>query len=78
VLRKAATDAGLDPSRVDAVLASGEYVDAVRADVDQARAFGASGVPFFVVDRRFAVSGAQPIEVFAQVLERGWAESHPG
>jgi predicted DsbA family dithiol-disulfide isomerase len=77
VLRKAATDAGLDPSRVDAVLASGEYADAVRADVDQARAFGASGVPFFVVDRKFGVSGAQPVEVFTQVLERAWADSHP-
>jgi predicted DsbA family dithiol-disulfide isomerase len=77
VLRKAATDAGLDPSRVDAVLASGEYADAVRADVDQARAFGASGVPFFVVDRKYAVSGAQPTEVFAEVLERAWSESHP-
>ena len=77
VLRKAATDAGLDPSRVDAVLGSREYADAVRADVDQARAFGASGVPFFVVDRKFGVSGAQPVEVFAQVLERAWDESHP-
>ncbi|RYU12279.1 DsbA family oxidoreductase [Nocardioides iriomotensis] len=77
VLRKAASDAGLDPSRVDVVLASREYADAVRADVDQARAFGASGVPFFVVDRKFGVSGAQPVEVFTQVLERAWADSHP-
>jgi predicted DsbA family dithiol-disulfide isomerase len=77
VLRKAATDAGLDPSRVDAVLASREYAEAVRADVDQARAFGASGVPFFVVDRKYAVSGAQPTEVFTQVLDRAWTESHP-
>lgn len=76
VLRKAASDAGLDPSRVDVVLASREYADAVRADVDQARAFGASGVPFFVVDRKFGVSGAQPVEVFTQVLERAWADSH--
>ena len=77
VLRKAATDAGLDPIRVEAVLSSGEYADAVSADVDQARAFGASGVPFFVVDRKYAVSGAQPTEVFTQVLERAWSESHP-
>jgi predicted DsbA family dithiol-disulfide isomerase len=77
VLRKAATDAGLDPSRVDAVLSSREYAEAVRADVDQARSFGASGVPFFVVDRKYAVSGAQPTEVFTQVLDRAWSESHP-
>ncbi len=76
-LRKVATDVGLDPSRVDAVLAGDEYGDAVRADVDQARAFGATGVPFFVVDRRYAVSGAQPSEVFTQLLEQAWAESHP-
>jgi predicted DsbA family dithiol-disulfide isomerase len=62
---------------VEAVLASREYAEAVRADVDQARAFGASGVPFFVVDRKYAVSGAQPTEVFTQVLDRAWAESHP-
>ena len=77
VLRKAAADAGLDPERVDAVLASTEYAEAVRADVDQARAFGASGVPFFVVDRKYAVSGAQPTELFSQVLDRAWTESHP-
>ena len=77
VLRKVATGAGLDPSRVDAVLASHEYADAVRADVDQARAFGASGVPFFVVDRKYAVSGAQPAELFTDVLEQAWADSHP-
>ena len=77
VLRRAASDAGLDPTRVDAVLASREYADAVRADVDQARALGASGVPFFVVDRKYAVSGAQPVDVFTQVLDRAWSESHP-
>jgi predicted DsbA family dithiol-disulfide isomerase len=34
-------------------------------------------VPFFVVDRKLGVSGAQPAEVFAQVLDRAWAEAHP-
>ena len=38
---------------------------------------GATGVPFFVVDRKYGVSGAQPAEVFAQVLERAWEETHP-
>ena len=77
VLAKVATDAGLDPSRVDAVLASQDYADAVQADIDQARAFGANGVPFFVVDRTYAISGAQPVEVFGQVLEQAWTKSHP-
>ena len=77
VLRKAAVDVGLDPARVDEVLGSSEYADTVQADIDQARAFGASGVPFYVVDRKYGISGAQPTEVFAQVLERAWEESHP-
>ena len=57
--------------------ASDEYADAVQADIAQARAYGATGVPFFVVDQRFGVSGAQPAEVFGQVLEQAWAESRP-
>jgi predicted DsbA family dithiol-disulfide isomerase len=77
VLRKAAADAGLDPARVDTVLAGDEYADAVRADIEQARAFGATGVPFYVVDRAYGISGAQPTEVFSQVLDRAWADSHP-
>jgi predicted DsbA family dithiol-disulfide isomerase len=77
VLRKAAADVGLDPARVEEVLAGHEYADAVLVDIDQARAFGATGVPFYVVDRKYGISGAQPTEVFAQVLERAWDESHP-
>ena len=77
VLREAALAAGLDAARVDAVLASDEYADAVQADIAQARAYGATGVPFYVVDQKFGVSGAQPAEVFGQVLERAWAESRP-
>jgi predicted DsbA family dithiol-disulfide isomerase len=77
VLRKAAAEVGLDPARVDEVLAGHEYADAVLADVDQARAFGATGVPFYVVDRKYGISGAQPTQVFSQVLERAWDESHP-
>jgi predicted DsbA family dithiol-disulfide isomerase len=77
VLRTAATDVGLDAARVDEVLAGTEYADAVAADIAQARAYGATGVPFFVVDQKFGVSGAQPAEVFSQVLDRAWAESRP-
>ncbi|HCB03952.1 MAG TPA: DsbA family oxidoreductase [Nocardioides sp.] len=77
VLRRVAVEAGLEPSRVDEVLASEEFTDAVHADIAQARAYGANGVPFFVVDQRYGVSGAQPTEVFAQLLERAWADGHP-
>lgn len=77
VLRAAALAAGLDAGRVDAVLAGDEYADAVAGDIAQARAYGATGVPFFVVDSRYGISGAQPAEVFTQALEQAWAESHP-
>jgi predicted DsbA family dithiol-disulfide isomerase len=75
VLREVAVGAGLVAGRVDEVLAGAEFADAVERDVEQARVYGATGVPFFVVDRTYGVAGAQPTEVFTQVLERAWAES---
>ena len=77
VLRRVAVDTGLDAARVDEVLASDEYADAVAADIAQARAYGATGVPFYVVDGRYGISGAQPAETFSQVLTQAWAETHP-
>ncbi|GIG38593.1 DsbA family oxidoreductase [Cellulomonas phragmiteti] len=68
---------GWDDTRVAAALAGDEAADAVREDLATARALGVTGVPFFVVDRRYAVSGAQPAEVFAQLLEAGWREANP-
>jgi predicted DsbA family dithiol-disulfide isomerase len=77
VLREVAVGVGLDPARVDAVLAGKEFREEVFADQDRAAAYGAGGVPFFVVDGRYGISGAQPAATFGQVLERAWAESHP-
>ena len=65
-----AVEAGLDAGDVSAVLAGDEYAAAVAADIREAQALGANGVPFFVFDRRFGVSGAQPSDVFSQVLAR--------
>jgi predicted DsbA family dithiol-disulfide isomerase len=76
-LARIAIENGLDERRVTEVLASDEYADDVEADIREAAALGATGVPFFVVDRKYGVSGAQPTEVFGQVLERAWAEAHP-
>ncbi len=73
VLRRAAAAAELDPARVDEVLAGTEFRDDVMADVAQARAYGSSGVPFFVIDGRYGISGAQPTELFAQALDEAWA-----
>ena len=77
VLRRVAVESGLEPARVDEVLSSDAYAGAVEADIAQARAYGAGGVPFYVVDQRYGVSGAQPAEVFAQLLDRAWADAHP-
>jgi len=74
LLRESAIGVGLDPVRVDEVLVSDEFDDAVRADVEQARAYGASGVPFFVVDERYGIAGAQPVEAFTRTLEQAWSE----
>lgn len=69
--------AGVDADAARAALANDEFADDVRADEAEARALGVTGVPFFVVDRRVAVSGAQPADVFTQLLEAGWREANP-
>ncbi|MGO8961840.1 MAG: DsbA family oxidoreductase [Streptosporangiaceae bacterium] len=70
-----AAEAGLDPDEAAEVLASGQYGDAVDADEEMARSLGATGVPFFVVGRRYAFSGAQSPETIAEVLERARADA---
>ncbi|GGX79108.1 DSBA oxidoreductase [Streptomyces minutiscleroticus] len=73
-----AVAAGLDADAARAVLADpAAYADAVRADEREAAELGATGVPFFVLDRRYGVSGAQPAEVFAQALEQAWGSRSP-
>jgi predicted DsbA family dithiol-disulfide isomerase len=70
-----ASSVGLDAAEVAQVLADGSYADAVREDEAQASALGISGVPFTVLDNRYAVSGAQPPEAFAAALDRAWSET---
>ena len=53
------------------------YLAAVREDGATAQALGATGVPFFVVDRKYGAAGAQPAELLLQILERAWAEANP-
>jgi predicted DsbA family dithiol-disulfide isomerase len=73
-----AVAAGLDQDEVAAVLDDpAAYRDAVRADEAEAAAFGATGVPFFVIDEKYGVSGAQPTELFAEILEKAWVEKRP-
>lgn len=69
-----AAEIGLDADAARAALESGEYLTAVRADQDQARSYGINGVPFFVIDGKYGVSGAQPADAFAQIARQVWAE----
>ena len=65
-----AAEAGLDPVEARAVLTGDAYAESVNADLRDARGFGISGVPYYILDRRFAISGAQPPELFAEALTR--------
>jgi predicted DsbA family dithiol-disulfide isomerase len=76
-LTRLAVDAGLDEVDVKGVLTSDQYAAEVVADEQQAAAYGISGVPFFVVDGKYGVSGAQPAEVLLQTLRTAYAEAHP-
>lgn len=71
------TDIGLDPTDVQAVLASNAFADDVNRDIYEAQQVGARGVPFFVLNRRYAVSGAQAPETFLGALNTAWAETVP-
>ena len=74
-LTRLAVDAGLDRDEVASVLAGDCYGDHVDTDEAMAQALGATGVPLFVIDRKYGISGAQPPETITQVLERAWSEA---
>jgi predicted DsbA family dithiol-disulfide isomerase len=74
-LERLAVEAGLDRDEVVEVLASDAYGADVRTDESDSRSLGVTGVPFFVVDGRYALSGAQPPEVMVEVIERSRAGS---
>jgi predicted DsbA family dithiol-disulfide isomerase len=69
-----AAQEALDRGEAMAVLGSAAYADAVRADIELARRLGADGVPFYVFNSAYAVSGAQPSDLFLEVLTRAWEE----
>jgi len=76
-LVRLAAEAGLDAAEVAQALETQEHAAAVRSDEAEAHTLGITGVPFFVVDRRYGVSGAQPAEQLLAVLERAWSERAP-
>ena len=69
-LQRLATDTGLPAGEVADTLASGRFAEEVREDERTARSFGISGVPFFVVDRQYGASGAQPPELLLHLLRQ--------
>lgn len=74
-LARLGAEVGLDPGDVERVLGSDAFAERVWADQEQARGYGIQGVPFFVLAGRHGLSGAQPQEVFAQVLREVAAEA---
>jgi predicted DsbA family dithiol-disulfide isomerase len=76
-LVKLAAEIGLDADAARQALEAGTYANEVRRDEYEAQQIGVRGVPFFVFDDKYAVSGAQPSEVFAEVLAKVWDEAHP-
>ncbi len=76
-LSELAAEVGLDADEVEATLHSDRYAAEVRGDEAKASSLGASGVPFFVIDGAYGVSGAQGAEVILRAMERAWAETHP-
>lgn len=74
-LEDVAARIGLNPVEVDDLLDSDEFADFVKFDQEVARdQLKVTGVPFFVFDQRIALAGAQPKEVFLQVLEKALEE----
>jgi predicted DsbA family dithiol-disulfide isomerase len=71
------SEVGLDPIETRAILESDAYTRDVQDDIRRAAGLGIRGVPFFAVDQRYGVSGAQAPAVLLEMLERAWAESHP-
>ncbi len=76
-LVRTGAQAGIPAAEVAEALAGDKYADDVRSDILQARSLGVTGVPFFVIDRKYGISGAQPAELFGQALEEAWAQAHP-
>ncbi|WP_409305924.1 DsbA family oxidoreductase [Peribacillus sp. SCS-155] len=73
-LTELAVEVGLNREAVKEMLASDGLSEAVRADEQAARQYGITGVPFFLINKKYALSGAQPTEVFVQALKKIIAE----
>ena len=79
-LQRLAAEVGLDDASVRDVLGGDRFAADVRADESRAHAFGVSGVPFFAIDERYGVSGAQTPDVLLEALRQAHTEipAHEG
>ncbi len=68
------TEIDLNETEIRSAIAGEEYAQKVKADINEARSLGVNGVPFFVFDRKYAISGAQPAEAFLQTLDKSFTE----
>ncbi|MDD3107279.1 MAG: DsbA family oxidoreductase [Candidatus Izemoplasmatales bacterium] len=68
---------GLDFETAKLVLSSNQYEDVVKAQMAESKEIGVQGVPFFVINRKYGVSGAQPEEYFSDALNQIWSEDNP-
>jgi predicted DsbA family dithiol-disulfide isomerase len=75
-LASIAEEIGLDRTEVKQLLESDQYKKEVDADQQEASRLGITGVPFFVFNEKYAVQGAQPTEVFSEVLQKVWEEEN--
>lgn len=73
-LGKLGIEVGLDSEEISQVLNSDTYGAEVKQDLEEANAIGVQGVPFFVLDKKYAISGAQPATAFLETLEKVWEE----
>jgi predicted DsbA family dithiol-disulfide isomerase len=76
-LVRLAAEVGVDADAAREALAGDAYASEVRADEARARAFGVSGVPFFAIDERYGVSGAQPVELLVEALREARESQSP-
>lgn len=77
VLTSLGTGIGLDEAEIRDTVAGDRFAGDVHRDIQEARTLGVQGVPFFVVDRKYGISGAQPVEVFRQALDTAWRQANP-
>ncbi|CAN5626879.1 protein disulfide isomerase FrnE [soil metagenome] len=76
-LAKLGTEIGLDADDVGEMISGDAYAAEVRRDLERGRALGITGVPFFVLDGRYGVSGAQPPEALVEALDQAWSTRKP-